>query len=277
MVNDEGAGTSRTHGRRAVLAMGAGLALCGLWPVPKAAARRSDFGISYGPAKLDFHSCGLDPAPAIIHVHGGGWRIGSRRRVHSMPAFFNGLGWHFFSIDYRLLPDHPVETQHGDVASAVRYVRDNAAATMTDPRRIVLMGHSAGAHLAALAALSGKAGPVAAFISNDTEALDVAALAERQGGSLKGLWRDAFGDDPERWRALSPSANLAGPKPKALVTWSRGRAPLNASFISRYRRAGGDAQAFDGSAYSHMSINRELGKEGSDVTRAVAAFLGSIG
>ena len=51
---------------------------------------------------------GDNRAPVIIFVHGGGWRIGSRRGVHFKPEFFWNAGYLFCSIDYRLLPDNPV-------------------------------------------------------------------------------------------------------------------------------------------------------------------------
>jgi acetyl esterase/lipase len=239
-------------------------------------ARMGAQTLSYGPAELDLYQVPGGRAPFVIFVHGGGWRIGSRRHVGSKPHFINGLGWNLASVDYRKLPRHPVETQRDDVAAAVRFVRDNAAMIGGDGRRIVMMGHSAGAHLASLVAVSGIGGPVTGLIANDTEAHDVAALAQSQGGALRGLWARAFGDDPRRWSQLSPAEQINGAPPPALITWSgsRGRDKAAKVFARRLEAAGGNATLFDGSAYSHLSINQAIGDpDDTGVTQAVAAFL----
>lgn len=235
--------------------------------------------LSYGPAELDIHPAGKG-APVVVNVHGGGWRIGSRRRVEDKPAFFNRLGWTFVSIDYRMLPEAPVEVQKADVAAAVGWVRANAESFGADGRHILLMGHSAGAHLAALAAMDGSAGPLAGLFCNDGQVYDVAAFAALQGGRLRGLWLDAFGDDPARWPALSPAQHAGRHKlPPTLIAWSgmRGRDALSIDFARRIRAAGGRATTFDGAAYSHMSINRQLGAKGdAGITAAVAAFMRTL-
>ncbi len=90
-------------------------------------------------------------APLVLFVHGGGWSRGSRdnaargwKQVH-----FPARGYAFASIDYRLVPQATVEEQAGDIAAAVRALVDRADSLGIDRHRIVLMGHSAGAHLVA--------------------------------------------------------------------------------------------------------------------------------
>jgi acetyl esterase/lipase len=86
------------------------------------------------------------------------------------------------SLDYRLLPQAPVEQQADDVASAVAWVQAHAAEWGANKRQLVLMGHSAGAHLAGLlstdAALRQRHGvqPWLATVLLDSAALDVAAI-----------------------------------------------------------------------------------------------------
>ncbi|HLG95209.1 MAG TPA: alpha/beta hydrolase [Bryobacteraceae bacterium] len=112
-----------------------------------------------------------DPVPAVIIVHGGAWVTGDRK--HSVEPLFKPLaaaGFAWFSISYRLantadpaglaamagstaLLGNAVE----DVRAAVAYVRKHAAEYRIDPNRIALVGESAGAQLAAMAAL--KPGP----------------------------------------------------------------------------------------------------------------------
>ncbi len=117
--------------------------------------------IAYGsdPAqKIDFWAARLPsdpamtPAPLVIFVHGGGWQRGSKDNATGRwkPAHFPGEGYAFASINYRLVPAATVEQQAQDVAQAVKAFIERAGSLGIDRRRIVLMGHSAGAQLVAL-------------------------------------------------------------------------------------------------------------------------------
>lgn len=92
------------------------------------------------------------PAPLVVFVHGGGWKRGSKDNATGQykPMHYPGDGYAFASIDYRLVPDATVEQQAADVASAVKALIDRVDSLGIDRRRIVIMGHSAGAHLVAL-------------------------------------------------------------------------------------------------------------------------------
>ncbi|CCV11257.1 conserved exported hypothetical protein [Mesorhizobium sp. STM 4661] len=232
--------------------------------------------LDYGPARLDIYS--RDDAsslPVVFFIHGGAWRIGSRTNVNSKPAFLLDNGFCFVSIDYRMLPEADVATQADDVEAAYRYVRANIARHGGDPKQIAVMGHSAGCHLAALTGLRGGLPGVAALVLDDTRAYDLEALA-RSGGMTRTYAR-AF-PDPAQWRALSPAAYIEGRKhPPILVAYSRaqGREQDSTAFAARLRASGTEVTLFDGSAYSHMSINRDFGEEGDALTAAVMIFLKS--
>jgi len=94
-------------------------------------------------------------APTLVYVHGGGWIVGYRR-YQGLPLMRHlaSLGWVCFSIDYRLspratFPDHLIDVKRG-----IAWVRAHAAELGADPDFIVIVGNSAGAHLASLAALT---------------------------------------------------------------------------------------------------------------------------
>jgi carboxylesterase type B len=91
-------------------------------------------------------------APLIVFVHGGGWQNGDKRGTqHSQQApHYLSTGYAFAALNYRLVPAVNVETQAQDVALALKYLIERAASLGFDRKRVVLMGHSAGAHLAAL-------------------------------------------------------------------------------------------------------------------------------
>jgi acetyl esterase/lipase len=230
----------------------------------------------YGPAKLDIYS--RDNAgglPVVFFIHGGAWRIGNRNNVNAKPGFLLDNGFLLVSIDYRMLPEADVATQAGDVEKAYAYVRANIARHGGDRDRIAVMGHSAGCHLAALTGLRGGLPGVAALVLDDTEAYDIEAMAQVYGGRLRPIYAQAF-PDPAQWRALSPAAYIEGRKhPPVFVAYSRSatREAAAHAFTERLRAIGTKVTLFDGSAYSHMSINRDFGKDGDALTAAVMAFL----
>jgi acetyl esterase/lipase len=100
---------------------------------------------------------GLDKAPVLIAVHGGGWQVGSRISYKYWGPYLAKNGIAVFAINYRLMKPG-VKTYPGavyDVKAAVQYVRANAAQLGVDSNRIGLMGDSAGGHLTSLVALAG--------------------------------------------------------------------------------------------------------------------------
>jgi acetyl esterase/lipase len=95
--------------------------------------------------------------PALVAVHGGGWVQGMRGVFKYWGPWLAARGVALFAISYRLAVKQkmfPEAVQ--DVLAAVQFVRGKAGAFGIDPARIGLLGASAGGHLAALAALSGK-------------------------------------------------------------------------------------------------------------------------
>ena len=88
--------------------------------------------------------------PVVFWIHGGGWQGGDKSEVYTKPQVLNGKGFVFVSINYRLLPKVDMATLTRDVAKAVRWVHDHIAEYGGDPKRLLIMGHSAGAQLAAL-------------------------------------------------------------------------------------------------------------------------------
>ena len=101
---------------------------------------------------------GLDKAPALVAVHGGGWQIGDRKFYSNWGPYLARNGFAVFAIEYRLMKPG-VKTYPGsvyDAKAAVQYVRAKAGELGIDPDRIGMIGDSAGAHLSALVALAGE-------------------------------------------------------------------------------------------------------------------------
>lgn len=89
-------------------------------------------------------------APVIVWVHGGGWMRGSKDDMHHKPAAFLAKGFLFVPVNYRFIPAVKMGDIIRDVAKSVGWVRNNITRHGGDPDRLFLMGHSAGAQLAAI-------------------------------------------------------------------------------------------------------------------------------
>lgn len=97
-----------------------------------------------------------EPAPALVWVHGGGWRFGDldMPEADSLAQIVAaGLPGAVVSVDYRLAPAHAHPAALDDVLAAFRSVVEEGRSGGVDPARVALGGGSAGGHLAALAAI----------------------------------------------------------------------------------------------------------------------------
>jgi len=91
--------------------------------------------------------------PVAIYVHGGGWTGGDKANKDDAPILemLSKAGFTWFSVNYRLAPEHRWPACLNDVQTAIQWVKANAANYKGDPSRIVLVGYSAGGHLATFA------------------------------------------------------------------------------------------------------------------------------
>lgn len=226
--------------------------------------------------------------PLILFIHGGGWSIGDKRQgAGDKSVTYPAMGYAFASTNYRLVPAVTPADQAADIAAAVALLRRDAVRLGHDPDRIVLMGHSAGAHLAALVAtdpryLQGAGVPMAAIagvILLDGAGYDVPRqMADAPG--LDRFYRPAFGDDPARQRALSPINHVGG---EDAARWlilhvaERDQSAEQSRLLGNALRAAGASVEVRGIARaSHMSINRDAGRPGTIEGEAIAAFLRGV-
>src|SRR6266481_5904109 len=101
---------------------------------------------------------GVGPFPALVAAHGGGWQAGARSAFQYWGPYLAARGYALFAISYRLAKKGQKMFPQAvtDVRAGVQFVRGSAGKFKLDPARIGLFGASAGAHLAALAALGGE-------------------------------------------------------------------------------------------------------------------------
>lgn len=220
-------------------------------------------------------------APVIVMVHGGGWRIGDKNSpgvVENKLKYWLPKGFVLVSVDYRMLPQAPVNVQADDVASAVAYVEAHASTWGGDGNRLILMGHSAGAHLVAL--LSADPSRVRAAGGHDwrgTVVLDSAALdvAHIMQAKHPALYDDAFGSDPAFWASVSPTIQLRSDAVPMMLVCSLKR-PDDSCGQSRafaeHLKSDGMGAPVVPQPLTHMEINKNLGLPG-DYTAAVDGFI----
>ena len=91
------------------------------------------------------------PSGAYLHIHGGGWALGSEKGNDPMlRGVAAGAGVAVVSVGYRLAPEHPYPAGLNDCVAAARWLEENAASLgVADPRALAIGGESAGANLAA--------------------------------------------------------------------------------------------------------------------------------
>jgi acetyl esterase/lipase len=91
---------------------------------------------------------GTGPYPAVVCIHGGGFRAGDRKAYDGLIKKLAKNGYVAVTVNYRLAPNYQFPAAVYDVKAAVRWLRANAAKYHVDPERIGAMGGSAGGHLA---------------------------------------------------------------------------------------------------------------------------------
>lgn len=105
------------------------------------------------------------PHPAIVTIYGGAWQRGEPAATARFSVYMAAQGYTVVAIDYRHAPEYRFPTQLEDVQTALAWVSDRAPDYRIDPNRIALVGWSAGAHLAMLAAYNPKGLPVQAVVN----------------------------------------------------------------------------------------------------------------
>ncbi|KQV57373.1 MULTISPECIES: alpha/beta hydrolase [unclassified Caulobacter] len=220
---------------------------------------------------------GARDAPILIMVHGGAWMVGDKANTGSVEnklKHWLTRGWIVVSVNYRMLPDAMAFEQAQDVAEAVQWAQGYAEDWGGDPRKIILMGHSAGAHLVALVSskpeLVGQ--PWAGTVVLDSAVMQ---LSRTMAGRHPGFYDRAFGDDPAYWTKASPMDQWTPKAVPMMLVCSTQRPDDPCDDARRFQAkaaAGGRDMPVLPQDLSHADINRTLGLP-SAYTNAVDAFI----
>lgn len=249
--------------------------------------------MSYGPdtlQRLDLVApAGSTRPPLILFIHGGGWSIGDKRHaIGAKASHFVGRGYAFASVNYRLVPQATVEDQAADIAAAIAMLRTYAMGSNYDGERIILMGHSAGAHLAALvgtdprylAAAGVPMNRVKGVVLLDGAGYDIARQMAVPRNPVAGMYDAAFGRDPKRQKALSPTLQAAAPN---VANWLILPVARRADSIAQSQalaaalgKAGASAKVVPVPGESHGSLNKGLGEDGDFATGEIDRFVAGL-
>ena len=139
------------------------------------------------------------PTPIVINIHGGGWKSGQKESQTGLDTFFSN-GYAVANVGYRLVDIAPAPAAIQDVRCALLYIYKNAKTLNIDTSKIVIMGGSAGGHLALMAGLLGGNN---SFDTNcpNTENIKVAAIIDKYG--VTDLTPLAYGNSPRNWLGLN--------------------------------------------------------------------------
>jgi acetyl esterase len=171
--------------------------------------------------------------PAVVFVHGGGWNSGSRTEWRFAEQKVAAKGWVAFSIDYRLEPPAEFPAPIDDTYVAVRWIRAHAKTYGVDPKRIALVGASAGAQLALMVATKGADDPATrvSAVASWSGPTDMAAIVKTGSQDIADNVVGFIGclqTCPDRFTAASP-IEFVGPttSPVLLVSSTNEQIPLS--------------------------------------------------
>lgn len=132
--------------------------------------------------KLDLHRPQGGKPPLIVYVHGGGWRAGSKEDVPIVDLYDKGYA--IASVNYRLSTQALFPAQVHDIKAAIRFLRGNAGLYHINADKIVIIGSSAGGHLAALVGVTNGVKELEGSVGEDLEqSSDVQGIVSYYGAS----------------------------------------------------------------------------------------------
>jgi arylformamidase len=233
--------------------------------------------------------------PVVFWIHGGGWQTGDKTSVQLKPQLFVDKGFVFVSTNYRLLPSVDMATIVRDIAKSIRWVHEHIAEHGGDPTRLFIMGHSAGAQLAALICTDDrylKSEGLSLAITKgcvpvDGDTFDVPAIIEtaETRRRVHGLpqakvgHREKFGNDPAKHRDFSAVTHVAKDMvfPPFLILHVAEHPDTSAQaqrLGNVLKDAGVPVTVFGARDTTHGKINADLGLPDDPATKALLDFLG---
>mgnify|MGYP001476004916 CR=1 FL=1 len=213
------------------------------------------------------------PVPFVFFIHGGGWQRGDQTSLAWAWKELEPLGVGLVLPSYRLAPEHPFPCAFEDLCQLLAWVKDHGASLGLDPSRMLLMGGSAGSHLAMLLATralkEGRPMPTVKGVATYCGIMDLAAQYEfdrtRGATMTESFLKAAPAEAPEQYRLASPIAHVhAGIPP---VWMAHGTVddvvPVEQSraMVAKMREAGVSVHYQEAEGRSHTMVEEKRSEE----------------
>lgn len=217
--------------------------------------------------------------PLVVFVHGGAWQSGSRHEYDAACAALNKRGIASATVDYRLSPAVAHPSHAHDVADALAWLGTRSSEFGFDPKRIYVVGHSAGGHIAAtiatdptLLALAKPAG----FVGLEG-IYDIPDLAKRWPTYPDWFLNKAFGSDTTKWPKASPTQLDPVSRSPWLVVHSMDDELVDSNqavlFVLHLGQCGVKVDLLQPKGKRHFEVVSSLGKAEDEVTEAIVKFV----
>ncbi|MEO8337062.1 MAG: alpha/beta hydrolase [bacterium] len=217
-------------------------------------------------------------APVVVFLYGGRWKYGSKRDYLLVGNALARRGLVVVIPDYRLFPEVRFPAWVEDGAQAVRWTRDNVARYGGDPRNIIVVGHSAGAHTAAMLALDEH------FLRDVGLPRDAVRGFVSLAGPVDTIWTDPDVQElmgpRESWPASYPYNFIDGNEPPLLLLQGAADDVVSAGnaarLAARISAMGGCARSIVYPRVGHVEIAFALtfpSLDAAPVARDVGAFV----
>jgi len=226
--------------------------------------------------------------PLVFWIHGGGWQGGDKTSVQAKPQAFVDRGFIFASTNYRFVPNVTIKEMAGDVAKAIRWVHDHAQEHGGDPNTIFVMGHSAGAQLAALICTDDRylkseglsLSLIKGCVPVDGDTYDVPMQIRTAEQRRADIYRRKFGGE-ESQIDLSAVTHVAKDKniPPFLILHVADHPETKAQsqrLAKALQEADVSAKAFPAEGKNHGTINADLGLPNDEPTKALFEFVDGV-
>ena len=198
--------------------------------------------------------------PAVVYIHGGGWKGGNRNAFRRQAAHMATKGFAGACIEYRLSGEAKYPAALQDSKAAVGWMRANAAKYRIDSQRIGAAGGSAGGHLVALLGVTGDVKAVAAF----NPAVDLVSFGKSApasaGSSVAEFLGATYAQKPELWAEATPITHVD--KNSAVFLFLHGNADTTVPYrqsvdmLNKLKAAGVEAELFTAEGAAHGFFNR---------------------
>ncbi len=142
-----------------------------------------------GREDIYYNPAATKPTPVVFNIHGGGWNHGVKETQGGFSTFFK-IGFAVVNVEYRLTGQATAPAAVEDVRAAILYVVQHAKELNIDPNKIVVMGGSAGGHLALMAGLLQNDNKFDGKYKN-VKGYTIAAIIDKYG--ITDVWDWAYG------------------------------------------------------------------------------------